>query len=151
MTLKYPAGGFATSNSSAYVLFRNGSLLAFVKRAKTGWMDNHYGLPSGRVDEGESFTQAAIREAKEEVGVMIQAEDLVPVLTWQRHYTDGDWVDVIFEALKWEGELINAEPHLHSEVTWLDSANLPDNVIPEIKFALDKIAAGKTYAEYGWN
>lgn len=151
MTLKYPDGGFAASNSSAYVLFRRGNKLAFIKRGNTGWMDGMYGLPAGRVDEGESFTQAAIREAYEESGAVVTAQNLKPVLTWQRHYADGDWVDVVFEASKWEGELYNAEPDVHTELAWLDLDNLPSNIIPEILFALEQIKAGKTYAEYGWN
>jgi hypothetical protein len=66
-----------------------------------------------------------------------------------RHAED-DWVDVIFEATQWEGELYNAEPHMHSELVWLDTDNLPENVIPAVRFYLEQIKAGATYAEYGW-
>jgi hypothetical protein len=57
---------------------------------------------------------------------------------------------MVFEAERWQGELINAEPHVHSEVSWLDLDNLPENIIPEIRFALEQIKVGITYAEFGW-
>jgi ADP-ribose pyrophosphatase YjhB (NUDIX family) len=149
--LKYPTGGFATSNSSAYVLFRDGNKLAFLKRSGTDWMNGYYGLPAGRVDERESFTQAAIREAKEEVGVTLIPENLKPVLTWQRRSKDGDWVDVVFEATQWEGELTNAEPDVHSELVWLDMDNLPENVIPDLVQMFNHLATGDVLYEMGWN
>lgn len=141
----------AAANLAVYVILRRGNTAAFVLRSNTDWMNNHYGLPAGKVEVGESYTDAAIREAKEEVGVTIAKEDLVPVLAWQRHHDDSDWVDMFFEAKQWQGEVYNAEPHMHSEVAWLELDNLPDNVTPGIADVLPQIAAGKTYAEYGWS
>lgn len=116
-------------------------------------MNGFYGLPSGKVEINESFTECAIREAKEEVGAKIMASDLTPVLTMHRA-NRGDhapyWVDLFFEVNKWEGELYNAEPDVHSELAWLDLNNLPDNIVPPVVSALEAIKAGKTYAEYGW-
>jgi 8-oxo-dGTP pyrophosphatase MutT (NUDIX family) len=151
MTLRYPDGGFLTSNSSVYVLFEKDGKYAFIKRAHTGWMDGYYGLPAGRVDHGESFTQAAIREAKEEVGADLTEADIEPVMTWQRHHDDGDWVDVVFRARSWKGELYNAEPEIHSELAWLDPTNLGDDVIPGLRLLFTELAAGKTLVEFGWN
>lgn len=148
MTPKYDT---ATPYLAVYVLLRRGDDIAFVLRSGTDWMNGHYGLVAGKVEKNESFTNAAIREAKEEAGVTIKAEDLRAVLTTQRHHDDSDWVDVIFEVSTWEGEPYNAEPHMHSELAWLDTNNLPENVIPANVFFLDCIKQGKTYAELGWD
>lgn len=142
--------GTATPFTACYVLLREGTKIAFVLRSNTGWMDGHYGLPAGRVEKEESFSQGAAREALEEVGVVIEPEHLHHAITLHRHDDDSDWVDTYFEVDTWQGEVINAEPGLHDEVAWLDIDNLPDNVIPGVRFALEQIKAGNHYAELGW-
>lgn len=135
---------------AAFVIIRKNNQVAFVLRENTGWMNNYYGLPSGKVEKNESFSRGAIREALEEVGVTVDIKDLKYIHTMHRHNQDMDWVDVYFEVKKWKGEVINAEPHMHSEVAWLDITKLPDTVIPSVKAALEAIIDGKSYSEYGW-
>lgn len=141
----------ATPYSAAYVVLRRGDTAAFVKRSNTAWMDGFYGTTAGKIDKGESATQAAVREAKEEAGVDIKAEDLRHLITIHRLGDDGTlWIDFYFEATEWHGEPFNAEPHMHSELTWIDFKNLPENVVPSNKFAIEQAAKGLTYTEYGW-
>ncbi|HVS58731.1 MAG TPA: NUDIX domain-containing protein [Candidatus Saccharimonadales bacterium] len=140
----------ATPYIASYVIFRKDTKVAFVLRENTKWMNGFYGLPSGKVEQNEPATQAAIREAKEEVGIDVAAENLRPVLVMHRKSEDSEWVDFIFESVSWEGDLINAEPHMHSKVEWLDPKNLPDNVIPPVRAAIEAIEAGQHYAEFGW-
>jgi ADP-ribose pyrophosphatase YjhB (NUDIX family) len=113
-------------------------------------MNNHYGLPSGKVEKNESFSAGAMREALEEVGITINPKDLEFTHVMHR-FESMDWVDVYFTAKQWQGKVHNAEPHMHAELAWLDPKDLPDNVIPSVKFALEQIEAGKTYSEYGWS
>ena len=134
---------------ASYLLIRRGNKLAFVLRSNTDWMKSHYGLPSGKVEKGESFTDAVIREAKEEIGIGIKPQDLKYVHTAHRH-EETDWVDVYFEAVKWSGEPYNAEPQMHSDIAWLNPNDLPTNTIPATVFALKEIGLGKYYSEYGW-
>lgn len=140
----------ATPYTAAYVILRQDDKIAFVLRNATGWMNGYYGLPSGKVEVGESFTAAAIREAREEIGVSLRPDQLAPVLTVQRKDKDSQWVDVYFVAATWEGEPYNAEPDMHSEQVWLDADDLPDNVIPAVRSALQHIQMGHHYAEQGW-
>lgn len=60
------------------VIKQNGKyLLVQEKQPKVYGMWN---LPGGRVDEGESLEQAAVREAKEEVGYDVSLGDKIQVL-----------------------------------------------------------------------
>lgn len=140
----------ATPYIAAYVLFNKQNKYAFVKRANTSWYDGYYGLPAGKVEQNESVTQAAIREAKEEVGITLQASDLRQVLTSHRNEDGNQWIDVLFEVNSWEGEVINNEPDVHSELAWFSLDDLPENTIPSLRFMLEQKNRGVPYVEYGW-
>jgi 8-oxo-dGTP diphosphatase len=143
---------------AVYVVFRDGEKILLIKRANTGYRDGYYSLPAGHVggsDEngGESATQAATREAKEEVGVDIEINDLRLVHTLHRVSTDPtphERMDLYFEAEKWRGEPKNAEPHKCDEIRWADINDLPKNVIPEVRQALANISHGNPYSDFGF-
>lgn len=141
----------ATPYTAVYVVFRKDGKIAFLLRSNTPWMNNHYSLPAGKVEKKEKFIAAAIREAQEEVGVKLQPKDLKLILTGQRHHSDSDWIDIVFEADKWSGELHNAEPHVHGELAWFKPDKLPKNMVDYVRFYIKQIQAGKNYAEYTKN
>ncbi len=136
---------------SSYIIFRKGSLVLFLKRSHTGYMDGLYGLPSGHVEDMESFSVAGAREVFEETGLQISPDTLRQVHTMHRNCGDHVRVDAFFESDKWVGEPINAEPNKHSEIVWLNINNLPKNTVDYIRFAIEQINAGNTYSEFGWS
>jgi 8-oxo-dGTP pyrophosphatase MutT (NUDIX family) len=52
------------------ILERDGHLL-LGERSGTGYADGFLNLPSGKVDPGENVIDAAVHEAREEVGVVV--------------------------------------------------------------------------------
>ena len=141
----------ATPRIAVYMLFEQAGKYAFVLRSNTGWRDGFYALPSGKVEKSESFTQAAIREAKEEVGVTIKAKDLHAVLTCHRMEDGNDWVDTLFVVDTWQGELVNNEPHMHSELTWFALDAMPVNVTPNQRITILAYLRGEHFYELGWD
>jgi 8-oxo-dGTP diphosphatase len=139
---------------AAYVIFRDKNKLACLLREHTGWSDGLYGWPSGKVEKQETAIDGALREAKEEVGVDIDPADLQYLLTVHRNTGDGtDWIDIIFEARAWTGDLVNAEPHKHSELAWLDMSDpiTRPKIIPPLLDYIDAIEKGTGFIQYGWN
>lgn len=129
---------------------REGKYL-FVRRANTGWMNGYYGLPSGKVEKKEGFLAAAVREAKEEVGVTVSPEGAEFVhVSWRNEpeQHDMEWCDVLFRAKSWSGEPYNAEPDVHDSVAWFSLSDLPENVVPPVRAMLLAYAAGNTYSEF---
>lgn len=143
--------------ASYLVLIKDNKIL-LQRRFNTGYEDGKYSLVAGHVDRGETFTQAIIREVKEEVGVELKPENLKVVHVMHRNAPEGvtsanesnERIDTFLTAEKWGGEIENKEPHKCDDLDWFDLDNLPENIIPYIKLALDCIKNKTFYSEYGW-
>lgn len=137
---------------ACFLILRKDNKIACVLRENTDWMNGYYGLPAGKAEIGERATSAAVREAQEEAGVTVNKKDLKFVHLCHRKTEDDTlaWVDILFEADTWKGEIMNNEPHKHSAVHWLDPSKLPKNAIPVLRHYMEQIEAGHTFSEYGW-
>lgn len=80
--LKFPEG---TRNGAALLLvYPHDQTLHLTLTVRGSGLRNHTGqvsLPGGRVDEGETFEQAALREAAEEIGVDPATVEVIGRLT----------------------------------------------------------------------
>ena len=123
-----------------------------ILRKNTGWMDGFYGLPAGKVEYGETYLEAAIREAKEEAGVDIKPEDLRFVHVVHRHGEKDDlfmdWVDVYFEATKWAGEPYNAEEDKSEKLEWVSVEENKEKIVAPQADALKRINCGEHFSVY---
>jgi 8-oxo-dGTP diphosphatase len=135
-----------------YVIMRRGDTALFLHRLNTTYQLGKYMLPGGGVEKGEPVTTAGVREAKEEVGVSIQATDLKPAHFMYRppHDETGERADYFFVADKWEGEAKINEPHKCDELTWFPLKNLPDTVPEYVRAAIGYWLNGQIYSEFGW-
>lgn len=113
-------------------------------------MDGFYGLPSGHKEEGESPTEAVIRETAEEIGVEIGPDDLEYALTLFRKQPDQERLDLFFLIKNWKGEPKNMEPEKCDDLSWFPLDKLPDNIVPYIKEVLQKNKEGVKYCEIGY-
>ena len=78
-------------------------------------------LPGGHVEAGESFTEAVIREVKEETGLRITSPQMCGMKNWVE---DGiRYVVLFYKTEKFEGDLISSE---EGEVWWEDLKELPN-------------------------
>ncbi|MCX0269605.1 NUDIX domain-containing protein [Nocardia zapadnayensis] len=134
------------------LLARDRRLLLTQRRG--GAFDGEWHLPSGKVDAGEPLTAAAAREAREEIGVIIDPAHLRFVHA--AHVADSGpepRLGVFFEASEWLGEPTNQEPDKCSDVRWFPVDRLPDNLIAYpaagIRTYLDD-EHSKAFSEIGW-
>ena len=141
---------------AAYLfLVKNGKTL-LQRRANTGYEDGNWGVPSGHLNGDESATMAMVREVREEVGLIIDAERLKLVHLMHRRGTDGgdgqdnERVDFFFELTEWTGEIINGEPDKCDALIWFPLTSLPDNTIFYVRAALEAYQSGIIYSERGW-
>jgi ADP-ribose pyrophosphatase YjhB (NUDIX family) len=134
------------------LLIKNDSIL-LLRRADTNWANGLYTLPSGHIDEGESAIDACIREAKEEVGIVIDRNSisLAHVLHRRNKENSKVFVDFILLCTSWDGEPINNEPHKCDDVRWFKLDSLPDNMIPFVRVAIENYQRGVYFSAPGWN
>ena len=133
-------------------LAQDGRVL-LLRRANTGYEDGNFSVIAGHLDGGEEVIAAAIREAREEAGITLTPDALRVVGTMHRH-SDDERMDFFVVASAWQGEIRNAEPEKCSELTWYPLDALPANVIPYVRYALDRYRRSEGalwFASYGWD
>jgi 8-oxo-dGTP pyrophosphatase MutT (NUDIX family) len=126
---------------AAYVaLIRDGAVL-LQRRAGTGYMDGYWSFSAaGHVERDESVTAAAVREAREELGVTVQESDLIPICTFHRRQSDrdsGQRVDFFYAATAWVGTPVIREPERNGGLTWAPLGSLPEPIVPHERTALE--------------
>ncbi|WP_326778292.1 NUDIX hydrolase [Streptomyces sp. NBC_01445] len=133
------------------ILERDGDLL-LIERAGTGYDDGLLCLPSGKVDPGESVLDAAIREAREEVGVHITPASLRPVHVMHFRNREGhSRMGWFFATADWEGEPYNAEPHKSAGISWCRADQLPENTVPYNAHGILHYRKGEPFSVHGWS
>jgi len=128
--------------------FRDHQIL-LLRRFQTGYADGYYSVPAGHLDGNEPVHLAAIREAKEEVGVPITPEDIRFAGVFHRFEND-ERIVFFMKVSHWVGEPYNAEPNKCDELCWADVNRLPDNMVPYVRRAIDNFVFGIIFQEYGW-
>lgn len=136
--------------ASAYIVLVKGDQVLLLRRYNTGYQDGNYGLVAGHFEGGETAKECIIRESREEAGIVLSPDDLDVVHVMHRIYPEREYFDVFLRAEKWGGEIINMEPDKCDELKWYDLNNLPENMVPEVKLALENIRSGIAYGQFGW-
>jgi len=134
---------------AVHMFFIQDGKVLLLRRYNTGYQDGQYSVVAGHVDAGETVTQAAVREAAEEAGVTINAQDIEVVHVMNRH-SDDERVDFFVRVHAWDGIITNREPGKCDHLDWFGLEALPDNTIPYVRFALGRYQDGKYYSEFGW-
>lgn len=113
-----------------------------------------WGLPVGKADPGEPVVTTAVRELREETGVVVAPEDLrlAHVVHGARGVESPDgFVSVVFAASRWRGEPVNAEPAKHTRVAWHPVDALPEPLVAGTALVLRRHLAGEVALSLeGW-
>ncbi|MCI3919448.1 NUDIX domain-containing protein [Paenibacillus sp. TRM 82003] len=135
---------------SVHVLFYRDDEVLLLKRQNTGFEDGKWSVVAGRMDGNEEVIAAAIREAKEESGVIIHPEQISIVGIMHRKNTSSEWVDFFLKVESWENEIVNVEPEKCEELKWFNRDALPEDMVPYIRRALNKEQENIWFESVGW-
>jgi 8-oxo-dGTP diphosphatase len=116
-------------------LIDNGKIL-LLRRFNTGYEDGNYSVVAGYLNGNEQIEAAMVREAREEAGIELSADALQVIGVMHRKPTE-EHLDFFLAATSWTGEAVNKEPDKCDELAWFDEHDLPENVVPYVRRALD--------------
>lgn len=99
--------------------------------------------PGGRLEQGETPVQAAIRETEEEVGVRVDAPEFCGTLRF--HFLDGyRLLGHVFKAAQWHGEPVETDEALPE---WFPTDAVPyDRMWTDDKYWFPHMLAGRAFA-----
>jgi 8-oxo-dGTP pyrophosphatase MutT (NUDIX family) len=142
----------ATYRAAVYVIPRIGRQILLSQRFNTGFGDGWYSFVAGHVEEDESATATAVREAGEEAGIIVERDDLHFAHLLHRATEDGlVYFDSFFTLVRWQGTPTILEPDRCSDLCWADFDALPEKTLPYIRQVVQQIfVANSPFSEYGW-
>ncbi|MET9886121.1 phosphotransferase [Streptomyces sp. NPDC006430] len=114
------------------------------RRAGPVYASGLWHLPSGHLDPGEDMVEAVIREAREETGVLIGAEDVTAAVTVHHRPPrgTGSRIGVFFEVRRWSGRPGVMEPDRCDGMGWYALDGLPEPMVAYCRAGLDAYRAG---------
>lgn len=130
-----------------HLILRRGEEVLLARRAGTGYADGLLNAPSGHLEDGEDVVAGMVREAREEIGLSLDAGDLRVALVMQ-HSAPGEQPRMgwFFEADAGAGgEPVNAEPAKCSQLGWFPLADLPDDMVAYCRAGLEAYRAGHRF------
>ena len=117
------------------IITKDNKILLQKRKGSKLWPD-YYALPAGHIDEGETQFDALIREAQEELGIIIDHKKILnSYVVLRRNYfkIDGKqlepYIDYYFEIKDYDGKPKIMEEEKCDELIWADINNLPEPFI----------------------
>lgn len=137
-----------------FLLLTRGDEVLLGLREGTGFADGMWNLPSGKAEQDETAVAAVIREAREEIGVVLGPDqlDFAAAVQCRNTATDvrmGLFFHAAASAAPGAGPF-NAEPHKCAKLAWYPLGMLPEPVMPYSALGVSLFLSGARYATLGW-
>lgn len=97
---------------------------------------SHWYLPGGGVKKGESIKAAIVRELQEEVGVIVQQNDLRLFDVYFHTYLGVNDYPIIYLVKDYQNTNVKS-PEIE-KMSWFDYTNLPEMISPGTKRRLNE-------------
>ena len=135
---------------AVHLLLIRGKKLLLLRRYNTGFCDGMFSVPAGHIDGNENVIEAMLRETKEEITVDVDEKDLKFTQVMHRKKPDEERIDFFFESQSWNGKIKIGEPDKCDKLEWADLDNLPENIVPYVRHAIEQYIRKKYLSFFGW-
>lgn len=108
---------------------------------------------SGHLEPNETIKDAIIRELKEEINLIVKPTDIDFVLLNHCHYKEANttYHNSYFVVHHYSGVPKIMEPEKIATLQWFPLDQLPDNLSPDRKLALDAYLRGESFVTFGFD
>lgn len=126
----------AIFKSAVHMIITKNNKILLQKRKGSKLWPGYYALPAGHIDEGETQYDALVREAQEELGIIIDLKKILnSYVVLRRNYFEIDgkqlepYIDYYFDIDQFKGVPKIMEEDKCEELIWADINNLPEPFI----------------------
>ncbi|MFF3013271.1 NUDIX domain-containing protein [Streptomyces sp. NPDC057939] len=134
-----------------YLRREDGRILLGLRHPDVAYAGGSHHFLAGHCED-EGALGALIREAEEEAGLTIAAEDVELVHTVHVLHPGAGGpprMQLVFRAHAWSGVPEIREPDKCLEWSWHDPGALPEPIVPYARAAIEAIGRGEAYSEMG--
>jgi 8-oxo-dGTP pyrophosphatase MutT (NUDIX family)/predicted enzyme related to lactoylglutathione lyase len=135
-----------------YVIVRRADQVLLLLRSGTGYKDGQWGPPSGKVEDAETYREAAARELREETGISVGPGELRFIHVIERLPISGSrWVGLFFEVDAATASPVNVEADKHEALAFFPVSHLPDNTVDYVRYVLQAVATSRHLSEWKYD
>lgn len=136
-------------NASVSFIIKQDTKILLFYRTDGYFKDGWWVLPVGHVEEGETATEAVIRECKEELDIEVPVSSVHFAHVVYNLLGENKRMDFYFYVQNYNGTLRNLEPDKCEKMMFFDLNNLPsvDKIAPTTLLALQSIEQNIPYSE----
>ena len=106
--------------SSALIRNKKNQILILSRKKKESFRDC-WEFPGGKLNNGETYLEALVRELKEELNIKINIKEVVNYSFFKHQYRAFLLMMYVFEIKKWSGKVCNNE---NEKIEWVSISEL---------------------------
>jgi len=96
---------------------------------RTDWA-GLWGVPAGRLQEGEEVEEAVVRELAEESGLLAREYEFLETVYAEEPTGGRRYVHNLYLVSRWEGEPENRSPDEHDTIAWVGAVEVASLPMP---------------------
>ena len=117
---------------------------------RTDWA-GLWGVPAGRLQEGEEVEEALVRELAEESGLLVHEFEFLETVYAEEPITGRRYVHNLYLVSRWEGEAENRAPDEHESIGWAGAAEVASLPMPaRLREVLLALLGGERPVSRSW-
>ncbi len=122
------------SKASVAVICRKDGKIAFIRQFRSTTGEYYMEIPAGLLEEGETEQQAAVREVREESGLLVHAEVLVkgPSLL-DPSKSDENYGVCIADVYGAKGQVLDEMEQIDEAMMWLEEQEVHSRLLMQLQ------------------